>query len=752
MAASTRSAALKLDWATLPTKLGLKGTTATALQTFKKRNDDARRKVQILAEQPSTVDFSHYRSVLKNTAIVDDLEKQFSSFQVKKYDVSRQIKALDAFEAQAVKSAEETKTKVDEELKDLEKTLKNIETARPFEDLTVDEVVAARPDIDTRVEQLVSKGRWQVPGYKEKFGDLSPLAFTFLQPAINFVQTWRSNNTSASRRVACGKSTTDVQQIFGSTAIQCYSPATGQLLGLVNPSTPDGIDRAVAKAAKAQTEWAQTTFAQRRQVLRSLLNFVLDNQDTIVRAACLDSGKTRVDGVLGEIFVTAEKLKWTLNHGEKALKPERRPSNRLMFYKKNEVRYEPMGVVASCVSWNYPLHNLLGPVISALFAGNAIIVKCSEQTAWSSQYFVNIARSALVACGHEPDLVQVLACWPQTSRHFTSHPGISHLTFIGSKPVAHEVLKSAAKSLTPVCVELGGKDAAIVLDHPTGKASSESEMQRVTSIIMRGFFQSSGQNCIGMERVIAMPIAYNRLITLLTPRIQALRSGPDLDLPVGQQVDVGAMISSASFDRLESLVSQAVAQGARLLAGGRRLTHHLHSAGHYFQPTLLVDVTSSMRIAQEELFAPICILMRADSPSHAVEITNSTIYGLGCSVFGPTGNSAARVQLEWVTQRVKTGMVAVNDFAVFYAVQLPFGGVGNSGYGRFAGEEGLRSLCNIKSVCSDRWPGLIKTAIPGKLDYPMGEGAYGMGKGVIEFGYGESLGRIVAGIRRMIGV
>ncbi|KAK6440883.1 Meiotic Sister-Chromatid recombination aldehyde dehydrogenase [Oleoguttula sp. CCFEE 5521] len=558
--------------------------------------------------------------------------------------------------------------------------------------------------------------------------------------------------TAGYKRVACGNFITDLHKVSGSTAVQCYSPATGQLLGLVNPSTPDGIDRAVAKAAKAQVEWAQTTFVQRRQVLRSLLNFVLDNQDTIVRAACLDSGKTRVDGVLGEIFVTAEKLKWTLNHGEKALKPERRPSNRLMFYKKNEVRYEPMGVVASCVSWNYPLHNLLGPVISALFAGNAIIVKCSEQTAWSSQYFVNIARSALVACGHDPDLVQVLACWSQTAGHFTSHPGISHLTFIGSKPVAHEVLKSAAKSLTPVCVELGGKDAAIVLDHPAGKASSESEMQRVTSIIMRGFFQSSGQNCIGMERVIAMPIAYNRLITLLTPRIQALRSGPDLDLPVGQQVDVGAMISSASFDRLESLVSQAVAQGARLLAGGRRLTHQLHSAGHYFQPTLLVDVTSSMRIAQEELFAPICILMCADSPSHAVEITNSTIFGLGCSVFGPTGSSAARAQLEWVTQRVKAGMVALNDFAVFYAVQLPFGGVGNSGYGRFAGEEGLRSLCNVKSVCSDRWPGLIKTAIPGKLDYPMGEGAYAMGKGVIEFGYGESLGRIVAGIRRMIGV
>nr|POE79350.1 atp synthase subunit d, mitochondrial [Quercus suber] len=171
--AATRSAALKIDWTNLGTKLGLKGSTAQALANFKKRNDDARRRVQILSEQAQTVDFAYYRSTLKNTAIVDDIEKQFKGFAVKKYDVSRQIKAIEAFEAQAVKSAEETKGKVDAELKDLEKTLKNIETARPFEDLTVDEVVAARPEIDERVSQLISKGRWGVPGYKEKFGDMS---------------------------------------------------------------------------------------------------------------------------------------------------------------------------------------------------------------------------------------------------------------------------------------------------------------------------------------------------------------------------------------------------------------------------------------------------------------------------------------------------------------------------------------------------------------------------------------------------
>ncbi|KAL8686120.1 MAG: hypothetical protein Q9218_007333 [Villophora microphyllina] len=173
--AAGRSAATKLDWNKITTSLGLKGSTATSLQAFKKRNDDARRKLAALQQLPQTVDFSRYRSTLNNTAVVDEIEGHFKSFKPKTYDVGRQVKAIEAFEAQAVKGAEETKGRVDREVQGLERTLRNIETARPFEDLTVDEVAAAQPEIDKRTEQLVSKGRWQVPGYKEKFGDLSAI-------------------------------------------------------------------------------------------------------------------------------------------------------------------------------------------------------------------------------------------------------------------------------------------------------------------------------------------------------------------------------------------------------------------------------------------------------------------------------------------------------------------------------------------------------------------------------------------------
>ncbi|KHN98826.1 Aldehyde/histidinol dehydrogenase [Metarhizium album ARSEF 1941] len=526
-------------------------------------------------------------------------------------------------------------------------------------------------------------------------------------------------------------------KIPGASAIQCYAPATGQFLGLVNPSTPDGIDRAVAAASAAQRRWRQTSFRQRKAVLGSLMQYVLDHAEDICRTACLDSGKTMVDAQLGEILVTVEKIQWTLLHGEKALRPSRRPTSLLMAYKRNTVHYEPLGVVSALVSWNYPFHNMMGPIVSALFAGNAIVVKVSEQTAWSSAHFADVARGALAAHGHDPNLVQAVACWPQTAGHLTSHPAVSHVTFIGSRAVAHHVAASAARSLTPVVAELGGKDPFIVLD------SAAPRLARIAEVVLRGTFQAAGQNCIGIERVIAAGAVYDRLVDMLAPRVRALRLGPD--------ADVGALISDASFDRLEELIADAVRHGARLLAGGSRHVHPDYPKGHYFQPTLLVDVTVDMRIAQHECFAPVLTMLRAASSSadDMLAVANAPDFGLGASVHGSERDPA----LGPIVRGLKAGMVAVNDFAAYYAVQLPFGGVAGSGYGRFAGEEGLRGLCNIKSVCEDRfgWLG-IRTGIPPPVQYPVPsqERGWAFAHGVVEVGYGEGP-RKVKGLAKILG-
>ncbi|PWY80909.1 aldehyde dehydrogenase-like protein C21C3 [Aspergillus sclerotioniger CBS 115572] len=534
--------------------------------------------------------------------------------------------------------------------------------------------------------------------------------------------------------------------------VMSYCPADGRVLGNgIKPATTEDVDRAIQAAKSAQMEWANTSFAERRKVLRTLLKYVLDHQDELVTACCLDSGKTKVDAAFGEILVTAEKLKWTLDHGEKALAPESRPTNFLMMYKKNMVTYEPLGVVSACVSWNYPFHNFISPVISAIFAGNGVVVKPSEQTAWSSAFFLEVIRGALSSCGHSRDLVQSIVCLPNVADHLTSHPDISQLTFIGSKPVAHKVCESAAKALTPVTVELGGKDPALILDD----SRTVSEVPAIASILMRGVFQSAGQNCIGVERIIALPGVYDKLLDNVSSRIKTLRLGSVLlDSKTVGTPDVGAMISPASFDRLESLIEDAVKQGARLICGGKRFDHPDHPLGHYFIPTLLADVTPTMRIAQNELFAPVFLMMRASSVPHAISIANSTDYGLGASVFGYNQTDIATC-----IANIKSGMVSVNDFGSYYAVQLPFGGVKGSGYGRFAGEEGLRGVSNIKAVCVDRFPKLMATRIPPRVDYPIwkgdgarqdGTGAWEMCKGVVETGYQITLAGRVSGILRLL--
>ncbi|KAL1959161.1 hypothetical protein VTO42DRAFT_2666 [Malbranchea cinnamomea] len=541
---------------------------------------------------------------------------------------------------------------------------------------------------------------------------------------------------------------------FDESKILSYCPADGRRLGDergTKPATPEDIDDAVNRAMAAQEVWKRTSFAERRQVLRTLLKFVLENQDDIVTACCLDSGKTKVDACFGEIMVTAEKLKWTIDHGEKALSTETRPTNLLMMYKKNTVRYEPLGVIAACISWNYPFHNFISPVISAIFAGNSIIVKPSEHTIWSSGYFCDKIQRALVACGHSPDLVQSLVCLPKDADKLTSHPKIDHIIFIGSRPVAHEVCKSAAKALTPVTVELGGKDPAVILDDP----KTLSDIESIVSILMRGVFQSAGQNCVGIERVIALPKAYERILDIVTPRIQALRLGSvllDSRQSKPRTPDVGAQISAKSFDTLESLITEAVKEGAQLICGGKRYKHPDYPHGHYFAPTFLANVNSTMRIAQTELFAPVFLLMRANSVSEAIAMANSTEYALGASVFG-NGPDADRC-----VSSIKAGMVSVNDFGTYYAVGLPFGGVKGSGYGRFGGAEGLRNLSNLKAVCADGYP-LIQTKIPPRLDYPMqkgesakenGHGAWEMCKGVVETGYHPSLPGKLDGIRKIL--
>ncbi|KAG0660293.1 Meiotic Sister-Chromatid recombination aldehyde dehydrogenase [Monosporozyma unispora] len=508
--------------------------------------------------------------------------------------------------------------------------------------------------------------------------------------------------------------------------IEARCPATGRYLDKFRSMNNNDIDNLVHKAELAEIKFNELDekllWEKKLTILISLRDFILRHQDLIARIACRDSGKTMIDASMGEILVTLEKLNWCIENGHKVLQPSKRsgPTNLFMkWYKGAEIRYEPLGVISSIVSWNYPFHNLMGPIIASIITGNAIVVKCSEQVVWSSNYFITLVRNCLTACQVDPNLVQLFYCLPPTSQddplliepanYFTSHEGIKHITFIGSQPIAHHILKCASKSLTPVVVELGGKDAFIVLD-------SYKDYSAIASIILRGTFQSAGQNCIGIERVIVSAKNYDSLVKLIHERLskQPLKLGSDIDEEEETiNVDMGAMISDNRFNQLESLIKDATSKGARLLAGGSRFKHPKYPNGNYFQPTLLVDVTPDMKIAQNEVFGPILVMMKAESTVDCIKLANSAPFGLGGSVFGKDIK-----ECNYVANKLKTGNVAINDFATFYVCQLPFGGINGSGYGKFGGEEGLLGLCNAKSVCYDKLP-FVSTQIPKPLDYPL---------------------------------
>eukprot|EP00048_Salpingoeca_helianthica_P022188 m.16885 g.16885 ORF g.16885 m.16885 type:complete len:600 (-) comp6996_c0_seq1:1932-3731(-) len=512
--------------------------------------------------------------------------------------------------------------------------------------------------------------------------------------------------------------------------IQCYDKCTGrQLCEPVPAMNAAQVNEVVARARAAQQEWVKTSYDQRKEVLNSLLNFVVENQEALCRVACRDTGKTMVDGAFGEILTTCEKIRWTVDHGEAALQPEYRSVGLVTMHKSARVEYQPLGVLAAIVSWNYPFHNLYGQIISAIFSGNAIVVKVSEFATWSSRFYVTIIKQLLALHGHSPDLVQIVYGFADTGVALINS-GVDKVTFIGSPQVGKLVMAEAAKTLTPVVLELGGKDAAIVCE--------DCDFDQVVNLTMRGTFQNCGQNCIGLERLVVLAPVYDKFVAAVETRVRALRQGE----PLCESVDCGAMtMGPRVIKEIKALVDQAVASGARLLAGGQEVGR---GKGSFFAPTLLVDVTPDMEIARNEVFGPVMVVFKAQNDADALRIVNSCEYGLGSSVFSLNYKRAERI-----AAGIRAGMCNINDFGINYLCQsLPFGGVKISGFDRFAGIEGLRGCCLLRAVTSDRFPG-VRTTIPGPLQYPIKDTGFPFCAALVQFMYGNGLVARIRGALRL---
>ena len=508
--------------------------------------------------------------------------------------------------------------------------------------------------------------------------------------------------------------------------IECHEPATRRHLGSVPVDSPEAVRQKIAAARHAQATWRESDFAARERVLGRVQSQLVAQADDLVEIICRDTGKTRENALMGEIWPVCEKLRWTIANGRRCLKPERVGVG-LFPHKRARLEFHPLGVIGAIVPWNYPLQNLMNPAIGALMAGNGVVLKPSEWVAWSSERFVTVLHEALAAEGFSPELVQLAQGYGETGRAVVEG-GVDGVVFIGSVANGRRVIESSAKNLVPVVLELGGKDPLIVCE--------DANLDQAVHAALGGTFINCGQNCVASERILLMePIAaaFEARVAVLTA---ALRQGPPL---AGGTVDVGAMITPLQLDLVERLVNRALEQGARLVCGGRRVRA---DEGDFYAPTILADVDPDMEIMQEEVFGPVMLLCPVRDDAHAVKVANGTAFGLSSSVFSRDRKRANRI-----AAAVHAGMTAINDFGgmTYMAQGLTFGGVRQSGFGRMNGRDGLRSNCNIKAVLDDRLP----IGIPSRI-YPVRDATYPLVRGFVQLIYGKGWRQRVTGLASLV--
>ncbi|XP_059433764.1 aldehyde dehydrogenase 22A1 [Corylus avellana] len=503
--------------------------------------------------------------------------------------------------------------------------------------------------------------------------------------------------------------------------VQCYEPATMKYLGFYPALTPAEVKERVVQARRAQKIWAKSSFKQRRQFLRILLNYIIKHQQLICEVSSRDTGKTMVDASLGEIMTTCEKITWLLSEGERWLKPEYRSSGRSMLHKKSKVEFHPLGVIGAIVSWNYPFHNIFNPMLAAVFSGNSIVIKVSEHASWSGCFYHQIIQSALAAVGAPENLVEVVTGFAETGEALVS--SVDKVIFVGSPGVGKMIMRNAADKLIPVTLELGGKDAFIVCE--------DVDVDHVAHIAVRAALQSSGQNCAGAERFYVRREIYSSFVSAVTKIVKSVSAGP----PLAGKYDMGALCLIEHSEKLESLVNDALEKGAEIAARGSFGNIGEGAVDQFFPPTVIVDVNHTMKLMQEEAFGPIMPIMKFSTDEEVVKLANDSKYGLGCAVF--SGN---KHRAKVIASQIHCGVAAINDFASNYMCQsLPFGGVKHSGFGRFAGVEGLRACCLVKSVVEDRWWPFIKTKIPKPIQYPVAENGFEFQELLVKALYGLNI-------------
>jgi acyl-CoA reductase-like NAD-dependent aldehyde dehydrogenase len=457
------------------------------------------------------------------------------------------------------------------------------------------------------------------------------------------------------------------------------NPATFEPVATYPLMSPGEVDQAVKRAKAAFPSWSQSAISQRQAILKRAAAVLAENAAEYARQIAAENGKTAMDAMLADIFSTAHLLSHYGKKLGKYLAPVKVEGTLLFPGRKTYYVFEPKGVVGVISPWNYPFTLSAGPVISAVAAGNSVVLKPSSQTTRSGL----IVKEIFVKAGLPPDVAQVVTgSGSHTGDALASHPGLDMLFFTGSTEIGNKINVKAAERLIPVIMELGGKDVAIV--------TKNADIDRAVSGTAWGAFTNCGQTCIGTEIILVD----KSIFTLFAEKLARHAGGIKTGMGCGE---VGAMTMDSQFRLVIEQLEDAVAKGATVLAGGKPEEGR---TGRFFPPTVLTGTTPDMRVRTEETFGPLKCLIPFDTVDEAIAIANASEYGLSASVYtrDPKEGKA-------LAARLKTGSVNINDALVTYAVpSLPFGGVKKSGIGRYHGAIGLQAFTDIKSVTEFYWP------------------------------------------------
>jgi acyl-CoA reductase-like NAD-dependent aldehyde dehydrogenase len=423
-----------------------------------------------------------------------------------------------------------------------------------------------------------------------------------------------------------------------------------------------------------QRGWQALGFEGRAQVFHAARRWLFEHSERMIQTICSETGKTYEDAE-AELALAAGSFSFWARHAARYLADEKlRSTSPLAPGRRVLVRYSPVGVVGVIGPWNYPLANSFCDCVPALMAGNAVVLKPSEVTPLTSL----VVAEMMDACGTPPGVFAVVTGARETGEALID--GVDFVMFTGSTATGRRVMERAARTLTPVSLELGGKDPMIVL--------ADADLERAANAAATYAMNNSGQVCISVERVYVEAPVYDEFVSKVTEQVSQLRQGP----PGGPgEVEVGAVTAPAQVEIIERHVLDATERGASVLVGGHR---RQTGRGRFFEPTVLVGVDHSMAAMREETFGPTLPIMRVADAEEAIRLANDSPYGLQASVFTRDMKRA-----EQIARRIEAGAVTINDSQVNYAVfNAPMGGWKQSGIGVRHGPSGIRKYCRTQTI------------------------------------------------------